>query len=435
MTTIVEVLQDRVLSCMAQVPGFMTIAAQHVKGEYFDGAPRKNICKIMVDFWKDYGTLVTSPAFSLIIRELIKDGRIKEIELKSHLEQWKRIKDEGVSDWKFTLDELVSFIKHQRIKALINDSVSKHLPKGNFGEIEREMAKIAGISIANATEAYDYFSPDAIADRQRAREHELKTGKASISTGIKALDDMLHAKGFYQKELYIFMAPPKRGKTMSLLWFSNQAAMQGYNVLHFTCEVSREVCAKRLDAMNTKTLIREVNQYSAAVADRMATAIPSGKLFLEEYPTKTLTPDMIEARINQIVSELGVKIDMVTVDYLDICRLPQADKSAPWADQGPLAEQLRGIAGKYCIPVVTATQTNRSAAGKASTSGKDVAGDYGKIMIADEIFSFSATDEELKEGKLRISNKESRNSETGTIVISTGYEYGRFYTEFLCEEV
>jgi replicative DNA helicase len=430
-----SIFQDRVMACMKRVPEFMAVASQHMLPEYFDGVPRKNLCKMMRDFWANYGTPLTSPAMMTIIGEEIKKGMIKEVELKAHLSYWNQINKPVISDWKYVLDQMIDFIKEQRIKSLIAEAAKTYIPKGQFTTIEQEMAKIASITAFNRVAAYDYFDKAEIEERHKAREHLKKAGKIAISTGIPALDKLLHAGGFYQKELYIFKAPPKRGKTMSLCWFSNQAALQGYNVAHFSCEVSREILCKRFDAMNSKTLIKEVDAKSREVANRIAGKTVRGKLIILEYPTKSLTPQMIEAEVDRLLVEQGIKIDMVTVDYLDICRLAQLNaQAASWADQGPLAEELRGIAGKKCVPVVTATQTGRAAAGKSTSSGKDVAGDYGKIMIADEIFSISATDEEVKEGKLRISNNESRNSEMATIVISTGFAYGQFFMEYLGEE-
>ena len=89
------------------------------------------------------------------------------------------------------------------------------------------------------------------------------------------------------------------------------------------------------------------------------------------------------------------------------------------------------MAGELVVPVVTATQVNRSGAGKTLTKGSDVSGSYEKIMIGDEIITLSATDDEVLEGKLRIHLSESRNSGTATINISTMYNYGRFYGEYL----
>lgn len=434
-TTFDEKFQDRVLACMQRVPEFLSVAAEHISPEYFDGVPRKNLAKMMKDFWADYNTFLTDPAFHMKLKKLVDEGKINRAEVGPHLIKWGELKKGLITDWKFVLDEMVKFVKHQRIKILITDSMTKHLPKGNYEVIEKEMAKIAGINVSSRVKAYDYFDKKLIIERQQCREEEMKSGKISISTGIKPLDEKLHAGGFYQGELYVFMAGAKRGKTMSLLWFSNQAVLQGYNVAHFSCEVSREICAKRLDAMNTKTLIKEVNQFNKDVAKRLIGKIPRGKLMLYGYPTKSLTPAMIEVEVDRLLNEEGVRVDMVVVDYLDIMRLPNPDRSSSWADQGPLAEELRRIAGTYSIPVITATQTNRGGSKKAIISGSDVAGNFEKIMIADEVFSLSATEEELRENKLRISNSESRNSETGTILISTAFAYGQFFADYIGEEI
>ena len=422
-----ENFQDMVLACMQRVPEFNAIACQHLTPEHFDGAVRKNLSKMMIDFWIAYDTLVSDRVVVDLLRDLMKTGRLEKHDILPHGKKFKELKDVSIKEWKYILDKLIDFIKHQKIKALIEESVKKHLPKGNYTKIEQEMAAISSINVMNSVKPYDYFDLDAIEDRSEVRKNELLVGKRSISTGIPELDSKLHAKGFYQKELYIFAAPPKRGKTMSLLWFSNQAAMQGYNVAHFSCEVSREICASRLDAMNSKTMINQVTERHEVVAAHMAGRRPRGKLMIFEYPTKSLTTQMIDQQIDRLRTESGIAIDMLVVDYLDICKYHGPSGDSNWSAQGPIAEELRGLAGKYCIPSVTATQINRQGAGKAVTSGSDVAGNYEKIMIADEIYTLSATDEELKESILRINNSESRNSESGTVVINTKFGYGQFY--------
>ena len=179
--------------------------------------------------------------------------------------------------------------------------------------------------------------------------------------------------------------------------------------------------------MNSKTMINQVTERHEVVAAHMAGRRPRGKLMIFEYPTKSLTTQMIDQQIDRLRTESGIAIDMLVVDYLDICKYHGPSGDSNWSAQGPIAEELRGLAGKYCIPSVTATQINRQGAGKAVTSGSDVAGNYEKIMIADEIYTLSATDEELKESILRINNSESRNSESGTVVINTKFGYGQFY--------
>ncbi len=437
-TMIDDYFQDRVLACMQRIPQFNAVASQHLRPDYFDTADRRNLCKMMLDFWRDYGTLLTDPAFMGILGDLKVTGKIKAIEVEPHVKKWTALKTIGITDWAYILDQLLNFIKHQRIKALINEAVARHLPKNNFTAIEQEMAKIAGISVNERVAPYDYFNKDAI--QQRAEARLTREGRVSISTGIKPLDDQMHAGGFTAKELYVFMAPPKRGKTMSMLWFSNQAALQGYSVAHFTCEVSKEICSMRLDSMNSRVTLREVDRLAEAVAREVTARAPRGKLMLFEHPTKTLTVGGIDQQIERLAKEDGITTNMVVVDYLDLLKLDHGTghsgaDAAAWSDQGPLAAELRGISGKYVVPVVTATQVNRGGSDKAIISARDIAGDYGKVMIADEVYAMSATKEELDEKKLRIINVASRNSEMKTVVISTAFEYGQFFNEYLGESM
>jgi len=431
-----ETFQEMVLACMQRVPEFNSVTAGYIEPEHFEGPVRRNLAKMMIDFWGAYGTLVSDKIVPSLLKDLVDGKKIEKHDVLPHLKKYKELREIGVAEWKYVLDRVVSFIKHQKIKALIEKSVKTYLPKGDHESIEREMAVITSISSRNRVKPYDYYDFDAIHERTEARKQELKTGKVSISTGIPELDAKMHAHGFYKKELYIFMAPPKRGKTMSLLWFSNQAALQGYNVAYFSCEVSHEVCSKRLDAMNSKTLIHDVVKNHEAVCNHVVSRAPKGKLMIFEYPTKSLTTQIIDHEVGRLTTEFGISVDMIVVDYLDILKHQSQNSSENnWSSQGPIAEELRGLGGKYCVPILSATQINRGGAGKAVTTGKDVAGNYEKIMIADEIYSLSATDEELKENILRINNCESRNSESGTILINTKFAYGQFYANSIGEEV
>jgi hypothetical protein len=103
-------------------------------------------------------------------------------------------------------------------------------------------------------------------------------------------------------------------------------------------------------------------------------------------------------------------------------------------EQATIFEDLRALAGKFGIPVLTATQVNRIGTSKAITTGVDVAGTYEKIMVADCVISLSATKDEKKAGKMRIHFAEARNNEQRTFLIETKYGYGRFFGTFIEEE-
>jgi hypothetical protein len=87
------------------------------------------------------------------------------------------------------------------------------------------------------------------------------------------------------------------------------------------------------------------------------------------------------------------------------------------------------------VPVVTASQINRQGAGKQLNSGTDVAGSFEKIMVADEIITISATDDELDKNMARLHFSQSRNSGSATFMIETAFDRGRFYKNYIDDDV
>jgi len=426
--------QDRVLACLLRVPEFNNVASVHLSPALFEGVVENNIAKMVLDYSKRYGVCLGRYEYTTCLVDLVDKKIIKTSDVAAYAKKFDALMAMDITGWKYILDKLISFIKHQKMKNLITEAVTKLLPKEDFTAIEKGMQEIASISVSSSSEFYDYYDPSRIEERKIIREERAKVGKRGISTGIHVIDEHLYHGGFGQKELYIIMAGPKRGKTMALLYFGNACAEAGYNCLYFTCEVSREICTDRLDAMCSGTLTKELLSYSGHVRDCLMSRRPRGKFFILEYPTKSLTPTEVERQITKAQVEKGVPIDMVIVDYLDIMKPGRRYKDNPWIEQAGIGEDLRGIAGRFNIPVVTATQVNRAGTSKKVVGGTDIAGTYEKIMVADEVITLSATGDELRDKKLRVHFSESRNSGSLTFTIDTAFEYGRFYSSFVATE-
>lgn len=426
--------QDRVLACMIAVPDFAMVAAQYVTPSEFDGVMSQNVGKMVVDFWKRYESTITGYALLQTVKQYADNGTIAKAEAPLYGREFTRLQGIDTSDWKFVLDRLISFVKHQKIRAMIDSAVKKHLPKEDFSTIEKMMDEIKGITALHEVKAYDYWAEAAIKEREAVRKEEALMRQIGISTGIRRLDENLHKQGFFKKELYVFLAPPKRGKSMAMLFFSNQASLQGKNVAHFTCEVSKDICSARLDAMNADVPSKQLNERAGRVAEAIRSCVPKGHVHFFEYPTKCLTVTEMERQVKQLEVNTGLPVDMIVVDYLDILK-PSRHGADKYEDQGSITDELRAMAWRQLVPVVTASQVNRQGAGKQLIGGTDVSGSFEKIMVADEIITISATDEELAQGIARIHFSQSRNSGTATFTIETAFERGRFYKNFVDDVV
>lgn len=223
--------------------------------------------------------------------------------------------------------------------------------------------------------------------------------------------------------------------TMSLLYFANMACWQGFNAAYFTLEVSKEVISERLDAMNANMEIKKVSNadWIKSVGERLKAKRPEGNLKVFEYPTKSLTVSEMKRQVRRMEIEKGQRIDIIFADYGDIMKPECHYSDNPLKEEAGIFEGLRGVAGELVVPVVTASQVNRAGSGKEIITGKDTAGTWEKIMVADGIISLSATDAELAEGIMKVHFAESRNNPNATLKIKTAYNFGRFYQEYLGE--
>ena len=429
-----DLFERKSLACLLRSNEFCSTGATHIKPSYFEGAMRQNMAKMALDFFDRYKTTITSMAFVQEITKLVLAGTIKKAEAGRYGAELKALQGLDISDWKYVLDNVMSFVRNRETRALIEDAVKRFLPRNDFESIDKAWGKIARIGSTLSVEPIDYFEDAEIEKRRQRREDEKSNRIRGISTGIKKLDDAMPKGGWVPKELYSISGAPKRGKTTALLWFAYCAAMQGFNAMYFTCEVSHEVIEDRLDAMIAEVSIKHLPDEIVKVADAVKTKKPTGKVFIYEYPTKRLTVTEIERQARRLVLEKGVQIDMIVDDYAGINKARRS-LNDPLKEEAEIMEDLRSLAYTFHVPVLTGNQINRTGANKALVKGTDTAGTFEKIMIVDGNITISGTDDEARDGLLRIHLSDMRNAPSRTFKIKTAFNLGRFYKEFVEEEV
>lgn len=421
--------QEKLLACMLKITSFNTVASQYVQQHHFTGTIYKNIAKTFLDYHREFGGCISDYAYVEIIG--LKFNGDKE-NLMAHISMYGNLRRVDVTDSDFVLHKLIEFIKVQSWKSLIDDSVKRYLEEGrspNLKALESEATKIINISTINKSEGYDYFLEANISERVESRKLAL-TAPRGVSTGIRDLDLRLANRGFSSKELIIILASAKKGKSFCLLWFANAAAQAGKNVCYFTLENSRQVCTDRLDACNTGILYSDLG-VNDNVVPLMKSKTPKGNIRIYEYPTKSCSTSQIEQHLITLEKQEAFRADILLVDYLDLLRNPLAKEEDILIQQATNTENLRGLAGKFNIPVVTASQINRAGTGKSINSGVDIAGSIGKVQIADQIICLSSTDDEARNKELKIVLSESRNNASGVIKIKTAYERGCFFDKVI----
>jgi len=136
----------------------------------------------------------------------------------------------------------------------------------------------------------------------------------------------------------------------------------------------------------------------------------NGKLIVKEYPTAAAHCGHFKALIDELNLKKNFKPEILIVDYLGICASARYKNGSNIGNHlyvKSVAEELRGLAKVYNIPVITAHQLNRSGS-VSSDPGMDSTGDSFGIPATCDLFLTIITSEEM-DGMNQIMFKQLKN--------------------------
>ena len=308
------------------------------------------------------------------------------------------------------LNEVERLCKQHALENAICESVTL-LKEDNYGKIE-QIIKEAVLITLNKSFGTDYY------DDPRGRLQRMMDKNKIITTGWKALDKVLYG-GFNRGELNIFAGGSGSGKSLFLQNLARYwSALEGLNVLYLSLELSEELVAYRLDAMNTNLPTKEIFKNLDTV-ELLVKKISkqAGELQIVYMPAGSTTND-IKALLKEFEIQKGIVFDAIILDYLDLMS-PNSNKVDPgnlFVKDKYVSEELRSMVNEKNKEkfLVTASQLNRSAISKEIEKyGHDhshIAGGLSKINTADNVMTIY-TDEVLKsKGEIRLQMIKTRSS-------------------------
>jgi hypothetical protein len=186
------------------------------------------------------------------------------------------------------------------------------------------------------------------------------------------------------------------------------------NVLYITLEMAEERIAERIDAnlMNvTLDALKELpkNVYSKKV-DKLKKKI-TGKLIIKEYPTATASVNNFRALMNELKIKRGFIPDILFMDYLNLCtstRYKNNISAGSYFVVKAIAEELRGLAVEWNIPIVSATQLNRTGFMSSDVGLEDTSESFGLPATADLMFALISTEELEEQNQMKVKQLKNR---------------------------
>ena len=221
--------------------------------------------------------------------------------------------------------------------------------------------------------------------------------------------------GLPNKTLNIALAGTGVGKSLFMCHCASATLLQGRNVLYITLEMAEEKIAERIDANLLDIPIQQLTdpmltkeRYTKKVdALRKKT---TGRLVIKEYPTASAHVGHFEALLNELSLKKGFHPDIVFVDYLNICASSRYKGTAvnSYTYVKSIAEELRGLAGKLNVPIVSATQTTRSGYGNSDVELTDTSESFGLPATADLMVALISTEEMEQLGQIMVKQLKNR---------------------------
>ena len=364
------VFQIKVLGALLTQREFLLNIADSLDSEYFESPSHKWIVEYISKYFQTYHTYPTAETLSIEIKKM--DNEILRISLVDAVREAYKSADSSDLEWVET--EFANFCQNQQMKKAIMTSVDL-LNLGDYDGI-RQLINHA-LKAAEDKNIGHIYEAD-VESRYR------KDDRNAVPFPWKVFNDLTQG-GYGKGDLVLVFGNPGGGKSWGVIAMGAYAAALGYNVLHYTLELSEGYVGKRYDAVLSGIPVDQLDKHRKDV--EQAVNQLKGKIVIKEYAPKRASLDTIEAHIQQLEHQNEFKPDLIIIDYLDLLRTKSRKERKEEIDD--VYTEVKGLAKQLGIPVVSPSQANRTGADKGILQAENAAGSYDKIMIGDIIISLA----------------------------------------------
>ena len=227
--------------------------------------------------------------------------------------------------------------------------------------------------------------------------------------------------GLPHKTLNIALAGTGVGKSLFMCHCAASALSQGRNVLYITMEMAEERIAERIDAnlMNVDIGALEYME-EEKFKDRVKSIAEKthGKLIIKEYPTGQANTSHFRALLKELKLKKNFMPEIIFIDYLNICASSRMKSMGGSINSytyiKAIAEEMRGLAVEFNLPIMSATQTTRSGYSNDDIGLEDTSESFGLPATADLMFALISNDELANQNQIMVKQLKNRYNDPVT---------------------
>lgn len=397
-------IEQVVLSNLVNNEKFTRKVLPFLQGEYFHDMVDRSIFEMIRNHIDKFNTL---PDQSVLMLELGKMDTFNEDQYNAAVEliSEMHVSHEDQEEW--LMAEAEAFCKNKAIyngliKSIkIADDKEDNIAKGSIPQI---------LADALAVSFDDSIGHDFLSDVDKRFEYYHQT-HIRIPFSLDYMNRITKG-GLIKKTLTVLLAGTGVGKSLFMCHSAAFNLLSGYNVLYITMEMSEFETAKRIDANMLGVTMDELELLPKDVFKKKMEKIATkttGKLVIKEYPTSSAGAANFRYLINELKLKKKFVPDIIYIDYLNICsssRIKSGSNVNSYTYIKSIAEEIRGLAVEFDVPIFTATQTTRSGYSNSDPGLEDTSESFGVPATADLMFSIVSNEmlqelNQIKVGQLK----------------------------------
>jgi len=404
-------IENIILGNLTFNEGYTRKVIPFLKDEYFDDYNERLVFKEIKKYIDEYNGLPTKEALKISISE---NDKLNEDQYRGVVNIVDGLSNDEDNDLEWLVNKTEKFCQDKAIYNAVRQSIlvlDGKDSQNDKGSIPKLLSDALGVSF-DSNIGHDFL------DNSLDRYEFYHTKEDKIPFDLEYMNKITKG-GLSRKSLSIALAGTGVGKTLFMAHCAAANMMNGQNVLYITMEMAEERIAERIDANlldvtldDLRLLTRDV--YNSRIG-RVKTKT-TGKLIIKEYPTASAHTGHFRHLINELRLKKNFVPDIIYIDYLNICasaRMKMGSSVNSYTYIKSIAEELRGLAVEYNLPIVSATQTTRSGYSNSDVGLEDTSESFGLPATADFMFALISSEELEEVGQLMVKQLKNRWGDIG----------------------
>lgn len=397
-------IEELVLQNLIYNEEFLRNISPYIREDYFGEFAQKSLYRLILTYFEKYNK---QPSV-LALKVDLEAQEINQDLYDNCSELIDNVKDYVSVDYEWLLESTEKFCQDKAIYNAIMESIkiideTSKKDKGSIPELLQEALAVSFDSnighdfLESGEERYDFY-------------HRIEE---KVPFDIDLLNTITK-NGLSRKTLNVILASTGVGKTLMMCHMAAGNLMAGKNVLYITLEMSEERISERIDAnlMNIplNQLEDTLKEIYISKLDRLRNKT-QGKLIVKEYPTSSVGAGHFRHLLTELSSKKNFKPDIIYIDYINLCissRMKMGNSVNSYTYIKAIAEELRGLAVEFNLPIMSATQSNRDGANNSDIDLTNTSESWGLPATVDFMIAAIATEELESLGQIMIKQLKNR---------------------------